>query len=152
MSHLRSPIPSSKGGSCDAYCAGRRAPSAQQPPLDVELADFRLVAENAPEILQDLDEKIVLAKEMLDNLVRARSQAESHLADAKSLIHPMRSLPYEVVAEIFSHCVPTWTMNNASTHSLDPRLAPWTLTRVCFRWRHIALSLPNLWTYIGLDF
>ncbi|KAF9029377.1 hypothetical protein BDZ89DRAFT_906349, partial [Hymenopellis radicata] len=93
-----------------------------------------------------------LARKMLDNLVRARSQAESHLADAKSVIHPMRSLPYDVVSEIFSQCVPTWTMDDVSTQSLDPRLAPWTLTRVCFRWRHIALLLPNLWTYIGLDF
>ncbi|KAF8879172.1 hypothetical protein CPB85DRAFT_1207272, partial [Mucidula mucida] len=101
--------------------------------------------------LQDLDEKIVLAKETLDNLVWARSQAESHVADAKSLIHPMRSLPYDVLSEIFSHCVPSWAMNERSATSLDLRTAPWTLTRVCFRWRHIALSSPNLWTYIGLD-
>ncbi|KAF9038997.1 hypothetical protein BDZ89DRAFT_1061140 [Hymenopellis radicata] len=75
------------------------------PPLEAELADFRLVVEKSPGIIHDLDQKIVQAKELMDLLVRARAQAESHLADAKSLLHPMRSLPNELVAEIFSHCI-----------------------------------------------
>ncbi|KAF9016220.1 hypothetical protein BDZ89DRAFT_1166366, partial [Hymenopellis radicata] len=74
------------------------------PPLDVELADFRLVVDKSPEILQDLDEKIAQARETLDHLIQARTQAELHLADAKSLLHPIRRLPNEIISEIFFHC------------------------------------------------
>lgn len=28
---------------------------------------------------------------------------------------------------------------------------PWTLSQVCARWRHIALSMPNLWSCIYID-
>ncbi len=78
------------------------------PPLDVELADFRLVVDKSPEILQDLDEKIAQARETLDYLLQARKQAESHLADANCLLHPIRRLPNEIISEIFFHCVPNW--------------------------------------------
>ncbi|KAF9023255.1 hypothetical protein BDZ89DRAFT_955851, partial [Hymenopellis radicata] len=124
------------------------------PPLEAELADFRLVVEKSPDIIHDLDQKIVQAKELMDLLVRARAQAESHLADAKSLLHPMRSLPNELVAEIFSHCVRTWEIAHwrAQLNSLGPSSAPWTLASVCRRWRHLALASPHLWTYIEVHF
>ncbi|KAF8887678.1 hypothetical protein CPB85DRAFT_1163909, partial [Mucidula mucida] len=123
------------------------------PPLDVELADFRLVVDKSPEILQDLDEKIAQARETLDYLLQARKQAESHLADANCLLHPIRRLPNEIISEIFFHCVPNWhtRLSFSSEFTLDPRTAPWTLTTVTRRWRDIALSLPQLWTYIRFD-
>ncbi|KAF9029332.1 hypothetical protein BDZ89DRAFT_933125, partial [Hymenopellis radicata] len=114
-------------------------------PLDAELGDFRLILEKSPEILQDLDQKIAQVKETLDYLVTTRHQAEEHMNDAKSLLHPIRSLPTELMSEIFSHCVPRGYVDEGCLDSLDPRLAPWTLSHVCYRWRSLALSSPQLW-------
>ncbi len=121
-------------------------------PLDVELCDFRLIMEKSPEIIQDLDQKIAQTKEMLDELVTARLRAEEHADDAKSLLHPMRSLPTEVMSEIFSHCVSRACIDESYIDSLDPRFSLWTLSHVCHRWQSLALSSPQLWTYFELDF
>ncbi|KAF8905697.1 hypothetical protein CPB85DRAFT_909629 [Mucidula mucida] len=124
------------------------------PPLEAALADFRFVVEKAPDIIHDLDQKLAKAKELVDLLVRARAQADSHLADAKSLLHPMRSLPNEFLGEIFSHCVWTWDTADGTQQidALAPSSTLWTLIHVCRRWRQLALALPHLWTYIELDF
>ncbi|KAF9034243.1 hypothetical protein BDZ89DRAFT_1062681 [Hymenopellis radicata] len=95
------------------------------PPHDVELSHFRKVVEDTPAALRDLDAKISQARELLDTLLSERKQTQSHFEDAKSLLHPMLA---------------------------QPGGAPWLLTRVCRRWRALAVNLPQLWTYLALDF
>jgi len=55
---------------------------------------------------------------------------------------PINTLPNEILAEIF--CL---------VKRLEPEccLITMHLTHVCSRWRHIAVSLPPLWTYIQID-
>ncbi|KAF8901104.1 hypothetical protein CPB85DRAFT_1324364 [Mucidula mucida] len=96
------------------------------PPCEAELTDFR----------NDIDQRIDSVKE----------QAESHLADAKSLIHPIRSLPNEILHEIFTYCVPTRDTYfiPVTVDSLDPRFAPHS-------WRELVISSPLLWTYFQFN-
>ncbi|KAF9012179.1 hypothetical protein BDZ89DRAFT_963660, partial [Hymenopellis radicata] len=121
------------------------------PPLDVELSAFREVVETTPAALEALDLKIAQARELLENLLSARQHAQSHFEDAKSLLHPMRSIPNELLAEIFGHCI-LKEYDDEAPDSLDPQAAPWLLTRVSRRWRELAIKLPQLWTYLSLDF
>ncbi|KAF9016237.1 hypothetical protein BDZ89DRAFT_1075817 [Hymenopellis radicata] len=121
------------------------------PPLDVELFAFRKIADDARATLDDLDSKIVQARELLENLLSARQQAQSHLEDTKSLLHPMRSIPDELILEIFGHCI-SRIPNDQDPDALDPKGAPWLLTRVCHRWREVAINSPQLWTHLFLDF
>ncbi|KAF9006862.1 hypothetical protein BDZ89DRAFT_930848, partial [Hymenopellis radicata] len=114
------------------------------PPLDVELSDFRKVTEDTRSALQDLDSKIVQAQELLENLLSARQQAQSRLEDAKSILHPMRSIPNELLAEIFRHCIRE-TYRFCRPDALDPRGAPWLFSEVCRRWRGLVLNTPQLW-------
>ncbi|KAF8901101.1 hypothetical protein CPB85DRAFT_1228015, partial [Mucidula mucida] len=116
------------------------------PPCEAELTDFRNVVEQFPRIIQDIDQRIDSVKEVLKSLHAARKQAESHVADAKSLIHPIRSLPNEILHEIFTYCVPRDAdFIPVTVDSLDPRFAPWTLARVCHIWRELVISSPLLW-------
>ncbi|KAF9034208.1 hypothetical protein BDZ89DRAFT_925755, partial [Hymenopellis radicata] len=94
--------------------------------------------------LRDLDAKISQARELLDTLLSERTQVQSHFEDAKSLLHPMRSIPDEVLAEIFDHCM-VKVYKPKSPDALDPGGAPWLLTRVCRRWRALVVNLPQLW-------
>ncbi|KAF9012943.1 hypothetical protein BDZ89DRAFT_921735, partial [Hymenopellis radicata] len=91
-----------------------------------------------------LDSKIVQARELLENLVSARQHAQSRLDDTKFLLHPMRSIPNELLIEIFHHCIPK-TYHGEDPDVVDPRGAPWLLTRVCHRWRELVIHSPQLW-------
>ncbi|KAF9035422.1 hypothetical protein BDZ89DRAFT_926451, partial [Hymenopellis radicata] len=114
------------------------------PPLDAELSAFRKVVEDARTALEDIDSKIVQARELLENLLSARQQAQSRLDDTKFLLHPMRSIPNELLIEIFHHCIPK-TYRFADPDVVDPQGAPWLLTRVCHRWRDLTISASQLW-------
>ncbi|KAF8874613.1 hypothetical protein BD779DRAFT_249796 [Infundibulicybe gibba] len=50
-------------------------------------------------------------------------------------------IPPEILGEIFLHCLPPgkWGSFSAS----DPL---WVLTKVCYSWREVALSMPLLWS------
>ncbi|KAF9012947.1 hypothetical protein BDZ89DRAFT_927127, partial [Hymenopellis radicata] len=114
------------------------------PPLDAELSAFRKVAEDARTALEDIDLKIVHAGALLENLLSARQHAQSRLDDTKFLLHPIRSIPNELLTEIFHHCIPK-TYNIQDPDVVDPHGAPWLLTRVCHRWRELAISSSRLW-------
>ncbi|KAJ7171981.1 hypothetical protein C8R46DRAFT_1084418 [Mycena filopes] len=57
-------------------------------------------------------------------------------------IIPPLPIPPELVAEIFLHCI------DFEPVTPDVDTAPLVLTRVCRRWRAIALSTPELWSYL----
>ncbi|KAF9040188.1 hypothetical protein BDZ89DRAFT_1060600 [Hymenopellis radicata] len=96
-----------------------------QPIKDEELADFRLIVDKSPDIIDGLDEKILQAKVSLEHLLQTRNRAEADLTDARSLLHPMRALPNTLMTTIFSYCVPTWdtALLEGEVTSLDPALA-----------------------------
>ncbi|KAJ7026978.1 hypothetical protein C8F04DRAFT_896624, partial [Mycena alexandri] len=54
-------------------------------------------------------------------------------------------LPLEIASEIFIHSLPSVP----SAGALD---SPMLLLRICNSWTDIALSTPNLWSSIHLDF
>ncbi|KAF9035394.1 hypothetical protein BDZ89DRAFT_947002, partial [Hymenopellis radicata] len=114
------------------------------PPLDVELPAFRKVAEDTRTALEDLDSKIVQAQKLLKHLLSARQQVQSRLDDAKAILHPIRSIPSELLTEIFLRCIPT-TYRVKDLDALDPRGAPWLFSEVCHRWRELAVNTPQLW-------
>ncbi|KAF9012950.1 hypothetical protein BDZ89DRAFT_1023795, partial [Hymenopellis radicata] len=114
------------------------------PPLDVELSDFRKLTEDTRSALEDLDSKILQTQQLLENLLSARQRAQSRLEDTKSLLHPMRSIPNELLLEIFSRCIPEIS-SDEDPDALDPKGAPWLLARVCHRWRELAVNAPQLW-------
>ncbi|KAF8224024.1 hypothetical protein L208DRAFT_1410910 [Tricholoma matsutake] len=60
----------------------------------------------------------------------------------------MIKLPKELIAEIFSHCVME-TIDLGALELVDP---PWNLAQICSLWRTVALSSPNLWNDIAVQF
>ncbi|RDB16888.1 hypothetical protein Hypma_002525 [Hypsizygus marmoreus] len=90
-----------------------------------------------------LDDEIVRAQAVIDRLHNQHSRLVSQLQDYRTVVAPHRKLPVEMLREIFITC------------SRDPlRIpvqldrAPWTLARVCSKWRRIALSTTALWSNI----
>ncbi|SJL14782.1 uncharacterized protein ARMOST_18250 [Armillaria ostoyae] len=127
------------------------------PLLEAEKTALRSLVDEAPSTLANLDQQIIEARQMLDSLIQKRQVAESDFDDAKTLLHPIRSMPQDVLREIFHYCVPDWEEIISGPHqarydSLDPRFPPWTISHVSMTWKDISLSLPDLWTCITLDF
>ncbi|KAG1724182.1 hypothetical protein EDB19DRAFT_1858711 [Suillus lakei] len=64
----------------------------------------------------------------------------------KKLVLALWRLPTEVISQKFVHCLPkhhTWWPSS--------KLAPMLLTRICRRWREVAVRLPILWCRLRLD-
>ncbi|KAF7294656.1 hypothetical protein MIND_01002400 [Mycena indigotica] len=57
----------------------------------------------------------------------------------------MHSLPVELLAEIFTHCLPKNATPTATSNS------PLLLMRVCRLWRDITVATPVLWTTFSID-
>ncbi|SJL15851.1 uncharacterized protein ARMOST_19357 [Armillaria ostoyae] len=126
------------------------------PPLDAEKPALFAAIIEGPEKLADIEKKIAEAQQVLEGLLRERELVKLQLADAKTLLHPIRSLSDEIFHEIFSWCVYDWGYIRASAgclsaESLDPQRPPWTLTRVSYRWHDVALSSSRLWSTVIFD-
>ncbi|KAL0564759.1 hypothetical protein V5O48_017278 [Marasmius crinis-equi] len=70
---------------------------------------------------------------------------EKAMKKYRTLLSPIHRLPSEVLLEIFQHCCHT---NTLSDPQVPPALA---LSRVCGRWRDIAVSSPRLWSSITIS-
>ncbi|KAF9020663.1 hypothetical protein BDZ89DRAFT_1072074 [Hymenopellis radicata] len=127
--------------------------------------DFELLSVNTPphesdkssEEIQFLQSQLIKAQETLSALIAVTSRKN---AAAKIILHPMRSLPQDILVEIFLSCAPTVDHRNGEWHklhgarldSLSPLSHPWNISHVSRRWRDITLSLPRLWSVMYLDF
>ncbi|KAJ7765086.1 hypothetical protein DFH07DRAFT_1059018 [Mycena maculata] len=77
------------------------------------------------------------------DLVNKRETIRERIAE---FVPPVQSLPTELLEEIFTFASPS----PEELRGFTPHEAPWSLTKVCRRWRTIAESLPTLWTTVAL--
>ncbi|KAJ7155787.1 hypothetical protein C8R46DRAFT_433913 [Mycena filopes] len=91
-----------------------------------------------------IDEEIALLHHKRQSLVRLRSQNSA-------IGSPLRRIPPEVLAEIF-----TWTLPLVNTLSERERFSstdsPWFLTYVSRSWRATAISTPSLWSVVAIAY
>ncbi|PPQ92981.1 hypothetical protein CVT25_000182 [Psilocybe cyanescens] len=73
---------------------------------------------------------------------------EEFINTQESLLSAIRILPVEILELIFASCIPhielrPWYFGSWRSH---PSLC---ISQVCRRWRDLALSMPQLWTYLA---
>ncbi|KAF5335880.1 hypothetical protein D9758_017241 [Tetrapyrgos nigripes] len=128
---------------------------ANEPPLDSEVTAFFAS-------LADVQEKVAKAKSNED-----RTSLEQTVVQYKTVLHPMRRLPLDVLGEIFSSVV-AQSVEHYETYIYDenydiPSFATdvnnvqrlpvaWILSWVCVRWRAVCLALPLLWRHVFVSF
>ena len=77
--------------------------------------------------------------------LRAKQRAlRKIISRYKALLSPMRAVPPEILVEIFIRCLPP---RGTSICAGD---APLLVTRVCSRWRYVAINARHLWTSLSL--
>ncbi|KAG1816178.1 hypothetical protein EV424DRAFT_1073783 [Suillus variegatus] len=67
----------------------------------------------------------------------------------KGLLSALWRLPTEVLSKIFNHCLPE-TIFSLSPLNLRVK-APVLLTRICQRWREVAVCTPDLWCRLYVE-
>lgn len=124
-------------------------------PSDVERVELIATASTWTSQTSDLDQDIAQVQETLKALVLKRNGVTQNLNSVASALHPIRSISDSILREIFMLCVKGWddfVAANIVHDSLDSRHPPWTLSQVSHHWRHVALSTPQLWSSISLNF
>ncbi|KAF9027719.1 hypothetical protein BDZ89DRAFT_915521, partial [Hymenopellis radicata] len=110
--------------------------SVNAPPNEAEVAGLRQIVQESSAYIDALQPQIIKAQETLSALMGLQETASRRIADAKRILHPMRSLPQDILTEIFLSCTPSPLPSKPSLEHLH----------VCYRWRETALSLPRLWS------
>ncbi|KAF8161767.1 hypothetical protein K438DRAFT_1985546 [Mycena galopus ATCC 62051] len=98
--------------------------------------------------LAELDTQIAEHRRELRELEEARTAVEREL---HATPFPVLTLPAEITAEIFAHCLP-WFIHLDPDEAIgeSPDIAPGVFTRVCRTWRDIALTTPRLWSTLAM--
>ncbi|KAF9477104.1 hypothetical protein BDN70DRAFT_881529 [Pholiota conissans] len=85
---------------------------------------------------------------LMDRLVekqRTRDALAQSIDAHRNLLTPFRTLPDDVLTEIFLWCLPT-----VHEAVMDETEAPLLLTTVCRRWRIVAHQMPRLWASLHI--
>ncbi|KAK0440408.1 uncharacterized protein EV420DRAFT_1731141 [Desarmillaria tabescens] len=72
---------------------------------------------------------------------RDASNIDSNLL---AVLPPVDKLPFELLSSIFG------MLSHETRNHLDLNGAPWTVSRVCNKWRHISLNSPMAWSTLNL--
>lgn len=91
---------------------------------------------------------VVLEGKMRDLAMQQRDLT-SFLDSALPILAPIRKLPFELLAKIFSFCSKDVSVGDAPYCRLITfDSCPWNIGHVCSKWRHIVTSIPALWSVI----
>ncbi|KAK7038212.1 hypothetical protein R3P38DRAFT_2905020, partial [Favolaschia claudopus] len=114
--------------------------------LEAELAEQHTKLYNAQVTMRSLISRQRVLKAEQEYLTR-------EIDTCRGIVSPVRSLPREIIAEIFLYFAPVLTTGHSFiTKPKDdavrvPRVAiPWQLGQVCREWRTVAVSLHSLWS------
>jgi len=96
---------------------------------------------------ESIIEKALLQLEDIGRALQERRWVHrKYQSDHQGMVSALRSLPPELLSNIFLMCTPPDNPNTCSTFKfiLD-HPPPWSIARVCRKWRYISHSTPLLW-------
>ncbi|KAF9456846.1 hypothetical protein BDZ94DRAFT_1314757 [Collybia nuda] len=90
-----------------------------------------------------------MSKEITETIFYSHFNSET---TSLSALRPHETLPVEILAEIFLHCVEgSFVLPLERGDRFERRRQlPWALGRVCSRWKHVMLNEPRLWNRVRI--
>ncbi|KAK7448072.1 hypothetical protein VKT23_013828 [Stygiomarasmius scandens] len=128
---------------------------SNEPPLDAEVALLESLTADSQSKLANVKFLIASTEQTLAALREECARLEGTVSQQKTVLHPLRRLPSDVLAEIFT-IVKQMDCDSTEHCSSQPHLtldkAPWSLSYVCSRWRSLSLAMPLLWRNVIANF
>src|ERR1700728_882838 len=118
-------------------------------PSASEVNDIQNVISKAKTVIVELDEQMARVQQVLTRMSLCRTEICAEIEEHKALLSPVRSLPDELLSEIFFlYCQ---SLSSDSDEGPGPWRAHLFLTQICSRWRTVALAMPALWSEIHVS-
>ena len=121
-------------------------------PSETEANDIQEVISYAESDLYKVGNEIDRVQEILSQLCRRRDEISEHISNHRALLSPVRKVPDELLAEIFTYCLPQFSEKKMKNNSFLRSQAPLLLARICSRWRTVAISTQRLWSFIRVEY
>ncbi|KIK56893.1 hypothetical protein GYMLUDRAFT_46783 [Collybiopsis luxurians FD-317 M1] len=137
----------------------------ESPPDAESSLGIQNLLQEAEHASADLESQIQLMQASITRLSTQRELIMTNIQAYRTVLHPIRRLPREVILEIFEWCVGVNSIEPDSVVTDDPDLklpglrvvsslssgkAPWVLGQISRSWRAIALSSPKLWSSVSI--
>ncbi|KAJ7625669.1 hypothetical protein FB45DRAFT_1005025 [Roridomyces roridus] len=139
-------VPSTTPGILARY---HRLAKCNEPPESAEKSFIQAVASQTVARLARLDDEISRLKNQLGRLEAEQAELSDYQRHNVAILSPLRRVPPEILAEMFSWTLPTSDMDGTVA---DLGLSQWVVSRVSSRWRATALATPLLWSTIFVCF
>ncbi|KAJ7075252.1 hypothetical protein B0H15DRAFT_867426 [Mycena belliarum] len=110
---------------------------------DILAVDRARIAEEECKVPIELEAVIAAVQAEIHEHKAIIAASQRRLDDYK---YPVLTLPNEIVSEIFIHFLPVYPLRPPLYGPLSPDF----LTRICHKWRRIALGTPALWRALSL--
>ncbi|KAG2089430.1 uncharacterized protein F5147DRAFT_587113 [Suillus discolor] len=113
------------------------------------IAERRQQSDAVLDELSDLQAMMDSIKNHHQQVVEKKGKIMQSMNLHKGLLSALWRFPTEVLSQIFNHCLPETTF---SLSPLSFRVkAPILLTRICQRWREVAVGTPDLWCRLYVE-
>ncbi|KAG0704580.1 hypothetical protein DFH29DRAFT_365082 [Suillus ampliporus] len=96
--------------------------------------------------ISGLDTVMNSIKSLHRQLVEKKDMFIQSLNLHKGLVSALWRLPTELLSQIFGHCLPELVHNSPTFQ----RKCPMLLTKICRRWREVAVNTPSLWCKLSV--
>ncbi|KAJ7440919.1 hypothetical protein B0H11DRAFT_2097326, partial [Mycena galericulata] len=116
--------------------------STNWPPSEHEIVFIKNVLAEERTRKTRLDAQIVALQSALNRCIQDRRTLEADIQRHEGTLSPLRRMPPELLSLIFRFLSPP-------THNVDP--APWTVSRVCRKWRGVVTSQPSFWASVVIS-
>ncbi|KAJ7592277.1 hypothetical protein C8J56DRAFT_1131838 [Mycena floridula] len=115
----------------------------------LETSQLRETLEATLDSMPDLEDRISTMQNELQALLGERSRKQGQIRDCRSLLHPIRRIPKEILCKIFMSLLEQWDdISCDKAGSLAPTSPHFVVSYVSNYWRETALSFPEMWSKI----
>ncbi|KAJ6568437.1 hypothetical protein DFH09DRAFT_1033835 [Mycena vulgaris] len=122
-------------------------------PLESDWHAVQSIISKTSARLSFLDEQTSRLRDRLKELEEEHASLARYRAQNIAIFSPLRRMPPEVLAEIFSWTLPLISEALEEGHCrFDIGKSPWVLTHINSRWRAVALSTASLWSLVAIEY
>lgn len=130
-------------------------------PTKEETTHIRLLLDKDLEEIHPLETQITQLQDTLQLLILEHEERRARIRAKEGILSAIRRIPPEIVGQIFVRCLRDYLRTDDDGYqeyypdSDFPPVScfgPLVLTHICSGWRQVAVTLPQLWSQITLDF